>query len=178
MPNWCNNTLTIQNCDEPFDTVMKDYLTTVTDEDDITETILDFTKIIPYPKCIAETIHLWSAKRINLKKIEEAKKRNLKECGYESFYEWCVDHWGTKWNCCSPFISDSGMGFTTAWSPPVKVIAELARKTNRDLRLTYIEEGMEFCGEFYAYGNGTIIENAYDIPDAPEALLEELGYEE
>lgn len=178
MPNWCNNSLSLYNCKKPFEQVVKDYLTTITDEDDITETILDFTKIIPYPKCIAETIHLWSGKRINHKKIEAAKKRNLKECGYESFYEWCVDHWGTKWNCCSPFITDSGMGFTTAWSPPCPVIKALAKLTKKDFRMTYIEEGMEFVGEFIAYSDGAIKENCYDIKDAPEALLEEVGYEE
>jgi hypothetical protein len=179
MPNWCNNSIKLYNCDEPFDQVVKDYLTTETDEDTgDTQTILDFTKIIPYPKCIAETIHLWSGKKIDPEKIEEAKKRNLKECGYESFYDWSVKHWGTKWNCCDPFINELGMSFTTAWSPPTPVIEALATLLNKDIRMTYIEEGMSFVGEFYAYGNGTIVDNCYDIKDAPESLLEEVGYEE
>jgi hypothetical protein len=184
MPNWCNNTLTIQNCDEPIVNVLSEYLTVTWDKDaNSFAIILDLEKITPYPKCIKETLHLWNMKgdytpEERTKLIEEAKQINLKECGYDSFYDWCIDNWGTKWNTDSIQASEKGIGFMTAWSPPVKAIAELAKQIKKDLRLTYIEEGMGFCGEFFAYGNGTIIENAYDIPDAPEALLEELGYEE
>jgi hypothetical protein len=174
MPNWCNNTLTIQDCDEPFDTVMKDYLTTIKDEDTgNTETILDFQKIVPMPVELKGTVSPTPSD------IDpELQKTLLEKYGADNWYDWCARNWGTKWNCCDPFISESGMSFTTAWSPPLPVITDLAKLIGKDLRLTYIEEGMGFCGEFYAYGNGTIIENEYETHEAPQALLEELGYEE
>jgi hypothetical protein len=190
MPNWCNNTLTLnEDSNNSILQVLKDYFTDVPVEIDPetkavlkTETILDLEKMVPYPKCIKETLHLWNVDNKHTpeertKLIEEAKETNLKECGYDSFYDWCIDHWGTKWNTDSMQTSESGISFVSAWSPPVKAIAKLAKQIKQDLRLTYIEEGMGFCGEFFAYANGTWVDNEYDIKDAPQALLDELGYE-
>jgi hypothetical protein len=190
MPNWCSNTLTLVDSDKDIREVLKDYFTDVPVEINPktkavlrTERILDLEKITPYPKCIKETLHLWTMEgnytpdeRTRL--IEEAKEINLKECGYDSFYDWCINNWGTKWNTDSVQMHESGIGFVTAWSPPVKAIVELATQINQVLRLTYIEEGMGFCGEMLVDGEGNVNDNEYDIPDAPEALLEELGYEE
>jgi hypothetical protein len=188
MPNYCNNTLTIVGNDKTFDKVIEPYLTTTILEDEDREvTILDFEKILPYPKCIAETKHLWTmnaAKRLNvtheqhMKLIEEAEENNLKECGYRSWYDWGVEHWGTKWNSDEIQLSESGAFFVTAWSPPLPVIAELAKKLGSDLRLIYIEEGEFFCGEFLAGADGSLSDNCYNTKDAPQELLEELGYEE
>lgn len=190
MPNWCSNTLTIVGNDKTFDQVIAPYLTTqiVKDynDEDREETFLDFEKILPFPKCIAETKHLWSLnadKKLNVsiedlhKLIKEAEQNNLKECGFESWYDWSVEHWGTKWNSDSCNITKSGMGFMTAWSPPCPVIIELAKKLQCDLRLIYIEEGEFYCGELIAGADGSSIDNCYKIEDAPQDLLDELGYE-
>jgi hypothetical protein len=168
MPNWCNNTIRLYNCDEPFDQVVKDYLTT---EDD--EIFLDFNKIIPMPEELKNTTSP-TPKDID----KELQKTLVKKYGADNWYDWSLQNWGTKWNCSDAFINESGMSFTTAWSPPLPVIVALAKKLNKDLRMTYIEEGMGFCGEFIAYADGTSEDNCYDIPDAPESLLEEMGYEE
>jgi len=190
MPNWCSNTLTIVGNDETFDQVIAPYVTTqiikYENGKDEEVTMLDFEKILPYPKCINENKHLWNmgaAEKLNvthdelLKLIKEAEQHNLKECGYSSWYDWGVEQWGTKWNSDQAQISKSGMGFMTAWSPPVQVIAELAKLLQCDLRLIYIEEGEFFCGEFLANADGSTVDNCYGIDDAPEELLEELGYE-
>lgn len=190
MPNWCNNTLTIVGNDKTFDQVIAPYLTTqiVKDYNDEDEeiTYLDFEKILPFPKCIAETKHLWNLgaeKRLNInfddlhKLIKEAEENNLKECGYKSWYDWSVENWGTKWNSDSCNITESGMALVTAWSPPTLVIKELAKKLQCDLRLIYIEEGEFYCGEFLAGADGSVVEKFYNINDAPQNLLDELGYE-
>jgi hypothetical protein len=191
MPNYCTNTLTIVGNDKTFDKVIAPYITTqiVKDFNDQDEevTMLDFEKVIPFPKCIAETKHLWSmdaTKRLNIdhsqliELIKEAEESNLEECGYKSWYDWSVEHWGTKWNSDSVQVSESGAGFVTAWSPPCEVIQELAKQLKCDLRLTYIEEGEFFCGEFLAGADGSVVDNCYSIKDAPQDLLDELGYEE
>jgi len=168
MPNWCNNSIKLYNCDEPFDQAVKDYLTTDGDE-----TILDFQKIIPMPEELKNTTSP-TPDDIN----PELQKTLLEKYGADNWYDWSVKHWGTKWNCCDPFINELGMSFTTAWSPPTPVIEALAKLIKKDLRMTYVEEGMGFCGEFYAYGNGTVVDNCYEVNNAPETLLEEVGYEE
>lgn len=174
MPNYCNNTLTMQNCDEPIVDVLSDYLKVTWD--DVTNSpaiILDFQKIAPMPK---ELVGTTSPTPIDID--PELQKNLLEKCGVDNWHQWCLINWGTKWNSSDSFMSKSAMSFTTAWSPPCAAIATLAKLTGKDLRMTYMEEGMGFCGELYAYGNGTVVENEYNVSDAPEALLEELGYEE
>jgi hypothetical protein len=168
MPNWCNNSLTLHNCDEPFDKVVKDYLTT---EDG--ETILDFNKINLMPEELKNTTSP-TPKDID----KELQKTLAENYGAHNWYDWRLTNWGTKWNCSDAYITDSGMSFITAWCPPLPVIAALAKLLNKDLRMTYIEEGMGFCGEFYAYADGTSEDNEYDISNAPQELLDEVGYEE
>lgn len=182
MPNWCNNNLTVvDRLTKTFEKTFKDYLS----KDEHGDFLLDFEKVIPYPKCIKESNQLWEFSKDDKmsadergKLIEEAKKKNTKECGFESWYEWCVQKWGTKWNCCDPTLTEDGITFTTAWSPPIPVIVELAKLTKTNLRLTYIEEGCGFCGELLANADGTFTDNCYEIPKAPQDLLDELGYEE
>ncbi len=173
MPNWCNNTIKLYNCDEPFDQVVKDYLTTEKESESVTETILDFQKIVPMPDELKNTT---SPTPDNID--PELQKTLVEKYGADNWYDWCAKNWGTKWNCCDPFLNESGISFTTAWSPPCPVLIALAKLINKDLRMTYIEEGMGFVGEFYAYANGTVIDNEYEVNNAPQSLLEEVGYEE
>lgn len=71
----------------------------------------------------------------------------------DDWYDWCVLHWGTKWDISEVFISDDTkensitFGFDTAWAPPVKVFLHWAKKNSRTTyRMAYIEPGMGFAG--------------------------------
>ena len=180
MPNWCSNTLEVTDSNEPFNKLVAKYLSQENGED-----MLDFEKVIPYPKCLKESNSLWEFNKDEKtpweernKLIEEAKKNNIKECGFESWYEWCVENWGTKWNSCDGNVTEYGAFFMTAWSPPIPVIRELSTLIKHDLRLIYIEEGCGFCGEYIAKADGSVIDNYYEsVNDAPQDLLDELGYE-
>ena len=112
------------------------------------EVNLDFAKIIPHP-------------------TEEAKNT----------LGWETENWGTKWNCMDGFLQDTGgFYFNTAWSPACPVIQKLSELIGESLRLTYLEEGMGFCGEFIANPDGTYIDKAYDdLENVPDDLKEELG---
>jgi len=55
--------------------------------------------------------------------------RAVKETGYAYWLEWCVDKWGTKWNAYDAEQIDANtVRFQTAWSPPLPVLAELAKR--------------------------------------------------
>lgn len=46
----------------------------------------------------------------------------------ETWYEWCIKNWGTKWNALSTeIISDDEITFETAWSAPEQIVAALAK---------------------------------------------------
>ena len=64
---------------------------------------------------------------LSLFKEIEGNLRAFQETGYSNWYEWCVDHWGTKWDVSddSTRIEDENLDnghltvtFDTAWSAP------------------------------------------------------------
>lgn len=109
---------------------------------------LDFAKIVPHP-------------------TEEAKNT----------LGWETENWGTKWNCMDGFVQDiGGIYFNTAWSPACPIVLELSKLIGESLRLTYLEEGMGFCGEFIAHPDGKYEDKVYDdLDDVPDDLRDELG---
>jgi len=110
--------------------------------------LIDFKEIIPMPTCL-ENLHgdgrnhlyrippgfdgvpSWEVPEesiIPVNALERATIR-LRTGGYQFWYEWCVDNWGTKWNAYDQRIDDLGrLVFSTAWSTPVPVFEELSRQ--------------------------------------------------
>lgn len=185
MPNHCNNTITITSSPEAVDELLKDYISKDKDGD----RFLDFDKIIPKPKSIEFSSALNSYEIIMLennlpdklkKSFDSFKEKltdyNLKNHNADGWYDWCVANWGTKWNSYDCFINENGISFVTAWSPATPIVTALAKLIKQDLVLTYIEEGCDFVGEFKAFANGEITDYCYTIADAPQELLDQVGY--
>lgn len=94
-------------------------------------------------------------------------------------YDWRVENWGTRSNSYEGQVTEDGIGFNTAWSPPSQAIAALANQINQPLRMIYDEPGMDFCGEVLAYPDGTYEDNCYSPrSDAPDNLREDLMIDE
>ncbi len=92
---------------------------------------------------------------------------------------WRNGNWGTKWNSYDGNVTEEGIGFNTAWSPPTLVIAELAKKIKKPLRLIYDEPNMDFCGEVLAQADGSYTDNCYSPrTDAPDDLRDDLMIDE
>jgi hypothetical protein len=92
--------------------------------------------------------------------LADRYKHNVETYGHRSWYEWCCEKWGTKWNASDDavdvpadieLLSASGntrkkitvtYEFQTAWSPPYPVLHTLA-KTFPDLviKIRWREEG-------------------------------------
>lgn len=58
---------------------------------------------------------------------------NEKKYGHRTWYNWCCENWGTKWNACDSELSSEEDGqleycFQTAWSEPAPVFIELSKK--------------------------------------------------
>ena len=63
------------------------------------------------------------------------------------WYDQRLEKWGTKWVGYDLCISESGIDFFTAWSPPVPIIGKLAElHKDMEFRLEYYETGMAFRG--------------------------------
>jgi hypothetical protein len=92
---------------------------------------------------------------------------------------WCVENWGTKWNSYDGNVTNVGIGFNTAWSPPTPVIVALSKRIGKSLRLIYDETGMDFCGEVLAQPDGTVEDKCYcPRSDAPKHLKDDLMIDE
>ena len=63
----------------------------------------------------------------SMEDVGKAYIDNVLEYGADTWYDWCIDHWGTKWNACECTIRDNYLEFETAWSAPFPVIEELSR---------------------------------------------------
>jgi len=81
------------------------------------------------------------------------------------WYDWCINNWGTKWDIGADVGTDKeeryglkatvvgnqvSCSFDSAWAPPLGLYEKLV-ELGYNVRATYFEPGMAFCG---LYDNG------------------------
>jgi len=110
------------------------------------------------------------AKALQIGKIYESNKRKY---GHTTWYDWAVEHWGTKWNVYScEKIADNEFMFETAWAGVPHMIEIIAEKYP-NVRIEYKYSDEDFganCGS-YVFENGdyeghtpeNCSDEAYDI---------------
>jgi len=138
MPNWCNNTITIQG---PTDT-----LKPLWDETQKTG-LLQAMK--PMPKELENTTS---------PAPQEGEPQPLVD-GFDNWYDWRISNWGTKWDVDTEGLeyTDNGDGtavisgyFESAWSPPIDAYQTFCDDMdNCSLDAYYDEGGMDFAGHWY-----------------------------
>lgn len=84
--------------------------------------------------------------------------KNKELCGHMTWYDWCLENWGTKWNACDTRSCDGWTYFDTAWSDPEGIINRLPFVLENlgcdDLELTWewAEEQGFYAGRYkYKY---------------------------
>ena len=155
MPNWCYNRIRVYADSDQVDQLKEIY--------DIFNNHSDpFNQILPIP----------DFKNIPNDKGElpilEQMKNPDGSIAWETYnfpdgknddrwYHWCISNWGTKWDLSELSIDYDDdeqleLEFSTAWSPPEGVIAEL-KDRYPDLSFTcfYDEPGMEAAGYYQMY---------------------------
>lgn len=92
--------------------------------------------------------------------------RNYYNYKYATWYTWRIDNWGTKWNAHDTrIVSSEVVEFTTAWSPPHKVIAKLAAKfPAEDIEHLWADEDIGYNLGSRRYRGDIIIDRAIDNP--------------
>lgn len=182
MPNWCNNTLVVTGSKKE---VKKFYNKGVKVENNILTWRM--SNYLPIPKALRNTkspapegdemimVNQWdvdAAKRAleNGKDVivpeliecnnstKKQRKALIKKYGVADWYDWCVNYWGTKWDCSGDIFNYSGdyfdVYFESAWSPPTIWLQTVAQKyPNLTFVLTYMETGMWFAGKMVCNGN-------------------------
>lgn len=146
MPNWCNNNISISHPDR---SKMEALAQAVREG-----------KFCNFVKPVPESLHIVAGrvgddtdpKQIEL---EAAEKRNLEAHGYATWYDFCVNEWGTKWDVDAYEGNDITVddnntiyfAFDSAWSPPIGIYEALAEQGYTVLA-QYYEPGMGYVGEW------------------------------
>ena len=87
--------------------------------------------------------------------------RRMEQYGAANWYDWSLQHWGTKWNAYDVKIDEFNINeirFSTAWTPPcpvIKKMSELYPEVN--FRLEYADEGGSFLG-YSVFEKGELID--------------------
>jgi len=158
MPNWCNNTVEINHTDPAK---MYELVGAINEGK-----FCDFAKPVPKELHIVAG-RVGSADNPEQIALEAAEKSNLEKYGYSTWYDYCVNEWGTKWDV-EPYEAveyddahdgKTGVtfGFDSAWAPPCGVYEALMEQ-GYTVRAYYYESGMGFCGIYDENGD-----DYYDI---------------
>jgi hypothetical protein len=176
MPNWCNNTLTLEHEDPAMIARAK---AAFADGRFLAE-------FIPVPESL-QIVAGSVGDPVEQAKLIEDTNRNLEVHGYGNWYDFCVNEWGTKWDVGGGdgYINDIDGGlilsFDSAWAPPTTAYAKLEELGFKILAM-YYEPGMAFAGvyedgvdDYYEYGS---MDSAGIAETLPSALDEAFGISE
>jgi len=166
MPNWCNNSVELYHTDPAM----------------IERAREAFNKgallheFIPVPLCLTETVEGAFSDPEKQAALEKSQQDNLNAYNYKTWYDFCVNEWGTKWDVGAdgqPAQDIEGglmLSFDSAWSPPIAAYQRLVEQGFR-IRAMYDESGMAFAGiwedgedDFYEYGGMKSTEVAERLP--------------
>ena len=97
--------------------------------------------------------------------LGKAAWNNIRLYGVPTWYEWCNQHWATKWNSYGygeskvDYQDGDALDFLTAWSAPHPVIEKLAEMfPDVEIEHEWADEDIGYnCGR-YRYQNGVRIE--------------------
>lgn len=86
-----------------------------------------------------------------LEQLGDTYINNIKEYGHATWYEWCIENWGTKWDASRVCCDENRIVFETAWSSPANVLVEISKGLKND------EFELQFADEdFYSNNNGVV----------------------
>jgi len=146
MPNWCDNQITITGPNSVIDKIEK-----IVTEEKEDNGLLDFFH--PMPKQLKDTTSPSSSADKPQPMIE----------GFDNWYDWRCENWGTKWEVNEFYgvdrqhLNDSldestiSFGFSSAWSPPINAyqtfIMNMSEKNlDVSVKAYYYEGGCDFMG--------------------------------
>ena len=180
MPNWCDNHISITGPNSVMDKLEKVIQTE--------EGLLQF--MLPMPKELADTTSPFPKDATPEEKAQRIK--NLDKYGFDNWYDWRNEHWGTKWDVNEyygfdrQYINDDesqiSVGFSSAWGPPLQAFQEFIDKHPVILEARYYEPGCDFMGiwdngddtcyecskygsddDFWKSGDGAILDESFNI---------------
>ena len=138
MPNWCSNYISVRGTNQAEVKRLADAF----DAGEFCDAV------IPVPEILKDTTSPTQ------EGDEAAAAERKAQTGFDNWYDFCVNRWGTKWDISSGSECDrdeDGLGFNgsfdSAWSPPAGVVEQLV-ELGFEVTLYYNEPGMCYVGKF------------------------------
>lgn len=102
--------------------------------------------------------------------LGEKIHNNWVKYNHPTWYEWCSEHWNTKWNAYNVSIKNNHtITFYSAWDAPLSIVEEWIGKFKLDCTYRSLCEG----GIFWfirEYKDGVLVSNRYKIEEDFEPL--------
>jgi hypothetical protein len=131
------------------------------------------------PQDLRDTVSGFHGDPIEQAKLEAQTRANLEKYGAGNWYDFCVNEWGTKWDCGEQGASDIHpegkllhTSFDTAWAPPIAAYEKL-EELGFTVKAMYYEPGMCFAG-IWEDGNDECYQDWGDAQGAVDTLPAEL----
>ena len=158
MPNWCNNTITL--------TGPKDKITALYNKAKKDDALLQQLK--PMPDALEGTTS---------PAPKEGKVQPLVD-GFDNWYDWRVQNWGTKWDVDMEGLelSDDGTTITgwfdSAWAPPIHAY-EYFLTDNEDCSINsyYYEGGMDFAGQWEDFADAEVTPSDFTADEMEDSTM-------
>lgn len=158
MPNWCNNTITL--------TGPKEKITAIYAKAKKDDALLQQLK--PMPQELDGTTS---------PAPKEGKVQPLVD-GFDNWYDWRVQNWGTKWDVDMEGLelSDDGTTITgwfdSAWAPPIHAY-EYFLTDNEDCSINsyYYEGGMDFAGQWEDFADAEVTPSEFTADEMEDSTM-------
>jgi hypothetical protein len=173
MPNWCDNSLTLTHDDPKM----------------IHRAVKAFgqgkllNEFIPVPDALMETMSGSYGDEVKQAELEAQQEHNRQTYGYSTWYDFCVNEWGTKWDVGSDDGSAHQLDknnvkfyFQSAWSPPTDAYRKL-EDLGFSINAFYYEPGAAFAGCYYDGEDDTYELNGLTSGEVEELIPAELNEE-
>ena len=160
MPNWCSNVVSITHTDAH----MLERARSAFARGEL------LNEFIPCPQALMDD-RATSYGGDNAAEYDAIRAVNVAEHGFESWYDWRVAHWGTKWDIGNEegaeIVGDVlQLDFDSACAPPIEAYERL-EELGFAVESFYYEPGMMFCGSWI---NG--VDDFIDIPQTSQEAAE------
>lgn len=177
MPNWCENTVTFKHTDPER---IKDIVAAWNSGNLM-------SAFFPCPEQLSNTTDSCSDDpRVN----DRRKQINIATYGYEDWYAWSINEWGTKWDVGKKAGSRSlsvkkgarqvKLKFDSAWAPPIGFYEKMTAEKGYEIDAYYFEPGVGFCGTWRKGKIAEFLLNEVDTVDdlrasIPAAIIDEFS---
>lgn len=84
----------------------------------------------------------------NLEDLGNTYINNIIEYGFDTWYDWSCENWGTKWGACHTYyVDENNIEFDCAWSMPYNVLKEISKKYQTRVKVDFADEDIgNNCG--------------------------------